>query len=150
MTTFRTLIENYIAEASDDDMQALTCKIDAFVEEVRQHHPDMVDKFLMQVDFVLNPGFTRETAKYAVSKFKNKDGSIGEHWDYETTSKVLGIKGYTFNPCNWYFALNRIYSVFFKPGRSDDTYIELAHDYLSDKNFTDENMLKKHWIAMHY
>ena len=51
-------------------MIELAKKTDCFVEEVREHHPEMVDKFLMKVDLALNPDFTRETAKYAVSKMK--------------------------------------------------------------------------------
>ena len=130
--TFKQLIDEHIDDASDESMHKLTHKMDCFVEEVREHHPEMVEKFLIKVDFILNPEFTKETAKYAVSKLENKDGTVGEHWDYATTTKVLENKGYDFKPCDWYYVLNMIYSDYYKSGRSDDTYIEMAHDFLQD------------------
>jgi hypothetical protein len=87
--------------------------------------------------------------KYAVSKLKNKDGSSGEHWNYETTTKVLDSKGYDFHACDWYYVLNMIYSDYYKSGRSDDTYIELAHDFLDDIDAPDDKA-KKYYKAMHY
>lgn len=129
---YKELIKKYIEGASEENMEMLTCKTDKFVEEVREHHPEMVDKFLMKVDLALNPDFTKETAKYVVSKMKNKDGSIGEHWNYDTTSKVLEAKGYDFKPCDWYYVLNMVYSDYYKQGRTDDTYVEMAYDFLND------------------
>ena len=147
MITFQNLIDKYIDESSEEDMHKLTHKMDCFVEEVREHHPEMVDKFLMKVDFILNPDFTKETAKYVVSKMKNKDGTTGEHWNYDTTTKVLEAKGYHFKPCDWYVTLNLIYSDYFKSGRTDDTYVELAHDFLADVDAPD-NKIKRYWRAM--
>lgn len=149
MMTFQKLIDKYIDTASDESMHKLTHKMDKFVEEVREKHPDMVEKFLMKVDLVLNPSFTKETAKYAVSKLKNKDGTMGEHWNYDTTEKVLYSKGYDFDDADWYYTLNMIYSDYYKSGRSDDTYIELAHDFLSDSD-APKNKAKRYFLAMCY
>ena len=63
---------------------------------------------------------------------KNKDGSMGEHWNYDTTTKVLEAKGYDFKPCDWYYVLNMVYSDYYKAGRTDDTYVEMAYDFLND------------------
>lgn len=149
MMKYHELVKNYVDNASHEDMVELTKETDDFIEEVRELHPEMVDKFLMKVDLVFNPHFTKETAKYVVSKMKNKDGSSGEHWDYDTTSKVLENKKYDFKPCDWYVALNMIFSDFYKSGRSDDTYIELAYDFLADVDAPKDKM-KKYWKAMNY
>lgn len=148
MMTFLKLIDKYIDDASEDSMHKLTRKINCFVEEVRKHHPEMVDDFLMKVDLILNPDFTKDTAEYVVSKMRNKDGTTGEHWNYETTTKVLESKGYKFKPCDWYYALNMIHSDHYKAGRSDETYIELAHDFLSDIDGPDH--IAKTWALAHY
>lgn len=132
MMKYRELVKHHIEDASYEDMIELAKETDDFVEEVRELHPEMVNKFLMNLDLILNPNFTKETAKYAVSKMKNKDGTVGEHWNYDTTTKVLDAKGYDFSPCDWYYTLNMIYSDYYKEGRSEDTYIELAYDFLSD------------------
>lgn len=143
---YRELIKKYIDHASEHDMEMLTCKTDKFVEEVREHHPEMVDKFLMKIDFILNPDFTKESAKYVVGKMKNKDGTVGEHWNYDTTTKVLEAKGYHFKPCDWYYVLNMIYSDYYKQGRTDDTYVEMAYDFLADVDGP-EHKAKK-WATM--
>lgn len=146
---YRELIEKYIDDSDDEAMEMLAYKTDKFVEEVREMHPEMVDKFLMKVDLILNPSFSKEAAKYVVSKMKNKDGTTGEHWNYETTTSVLESKGYDFKPCDWYYVLNMVYSDYYKSGRSDDTYIELAHDFLSD-NDAPQNKAKKYYKAMNF
>lgn len=81
MMTFQKLIDEYGRDGDIETMEHLTKKIDHFVEDVREKHPDMVDHFLIKVDLLLNPHFTKETSKYAVSKMQNKDGSVGEHWN---------------------------------------------------------------------
>lgn len=144
---YAELIKKYIDEATEEDMEALTHKTDKFVEEVRQHHPDLVEHYLMKVDLLLNPHFSKESSKYAVSKLKNKDGTTGEHWNKETTDRVLEAKGYDFNYCDWYYVLNMIYSDYYKSGRSDDTYIELAYDFLEDKD-APEDKAKRYYKAM--
>lgn len=148
MMTFQKLIDEYGRDGNIEQMEHLTRKIDHFVEDVREKHPEMVEKFLIKVDLLLNPHFTKETAKHVVSKFENKDGTKGEHWSYDLTTSVLNNKGYDFRPCDWYVALNMIYSDYYKSGRSDDTYIELAYDFLEDKDAPEDKM-KRYWLAMH-
>ena len=147
--TFQKLIDEYGRDGDIETMEHLTHKIDHFVEEVKEKHPELVEHFLVKIDLLLNPHFSKDTAKYAVSKLKNKDGSSGEHWNYETTTKVLDSKGYDFHVCDWYYVLNMIYSDYYKSGRSEDTYIELAYDFLDDVDAPDDKA-KKYYKAMHY
>lgn len=149
MTKFKELVYKYGRDGKTEEMEHLTEMVDDFVEEVKEHHKERVEDFLIEVDLLLNPHFSKETAKYAVSMMKNKDGSVGEHWDYGTTTRVLDSKGYDFDPCDWYVALNMIYSDYYKSGRSDDTYIEMAYDFLSDEDAPAHKM-KRYYKAMHY
>lgn len=146
--TFQQLIDKYGRNGDIETMEHLTHKVDYFVEEVREKHPEMVEHFLIKIDLLLNPHFSKESSKYAVSKLKNKDGTTGEHWNKETTDRVLEAKGYDFNYCDWYYVLNMIYSDYYKSGRSDDTYIELAYDFLSDKD-APEDKAKRYYKSMH-
>lgn len=66
--TFKELVYEYGREGSTDAMEKLTCKVDWFTEKVRETNPELVDKFLMKVDLLLNPHFTRKTAEYVVSR----------------------------------------------------------------------------------
>jgi hypothetical protein len=149
MTSFKEIVFKHGRDGKTEEMEELTEMIDDFIEEVREHHPEKVKDFVMTVDLLLNPYFTKETAKYVVSQMKNKDGSVGEHWDRDTTDKVLHSKGYDFNPCDWYVALNMIYSDYYKSGRSDETYIEMAYDFLADEDAPAHKM-KRYYKAMHY
>lgn len=58
-------------------------------------------------------------------------------------------KGYDFDDADWYYVLNMVYLDYYKSGRSDDTYIELAHDFLSDSD-APENKAKRYFLAMHH
>ena len=145
--TFQQLIDKYGRDGDIETMEHLTHKVDHFVEEVREKHPEMVEHFLIKIDLLLNPHFSKESSKYAVSKLKNKDGTTGEHWNKETTDRVLEAKGYDFNYCDWYYVLNMIYSDYYKSGRSDDTYIEMAYDFLADKD-APEDKAKRYYKAM--
>lgn len=145
--TFKKLIEKYLTSSKVEKMEHLTDKIDRFVEEVKINNKELAHEFLMKVDLLLNPNFTKETAKYAVSRMMNKDGSKGEHWDYETTSKVVELKNLNFEKADFYYVLNLIYSDYYKPNRSDDTYIELACDFLCDID-APEDKAKRYYISM--
>ena len=142
---FKELIDKYLDDS--DDMIKLTDKIDWFVEKVEEKDSELAEKFLIKIDLLLNPHFTRETAKYAVDRLENKDNSKGGHWSYEQTSKVLDSEGLDFHRCDWYYVLNMIYSDYYKSGRSDDTYIELAKDFMDDIDAPDDKA-KRYYLAM--
>ena len=144
MSTFKELVNDYVRDLTDDDMNMLTYKTNWFVEKVRETNPELVDKFLTKIDLLVNPHFTRKTAEYVVSMMKNKDGTTGEHRNYETTTQVMNGD---FNEADWYYVLNMIYSDYYKSGRSDDTYIGLAMDFLSDPD-APEGKAKLYYKAM--
>lgn len=145
--TFKELITKHIGSLDIDDMDKLTTKINHFVEEVHKEDARLADKFLMKVDLLVNPHFTRETAEYAVSKMKNRDGSTGEKWGYDETTKVLNSKGYTFNPADWYYILNMTYSDKYKQGKTSEDYIEDAYMFLDDVD-APHDKAKRYFLAM--
>lgn len=149
MKSFKELVYEYGRDGDTDSMEKLTEKVDWFVRKVEEKDPELVKHFLMKVDLLLNPCFTKEAAEYAVSCMENKDGSKGEHWSYSDTTDVLKDQGYDFKEPDWYFVLNMMYSDYYKSGRSDDTYFELAHDFLDDKD-APEGKAKRYYLAMHH
>ena len=145
--TFKELITKHIGSLDVDDMDRLTSKISHFVEEVHKVDSRLADKFLMKVDLLVNPHFTQETAEYAVSKMKNRDGSTGEKWSYNETTKVLNSKGYTFNPADWYYVLNMTYSDKYKQGKTSEDYIDDAYMFLDDVD-APHDKAKRYYLAM--
>lgn len=148
-TKFKILVDEYARDADASTMEHLTDKIDWFVCKVMERDKELAEHFIMKVDLLLNPHFTKETAEYVVNRFENKDGSKGEHWTYDQTTSVLKSKNYDFEEADWYVCLNMIWSDYYKSGRSDDTYIELAYDFLDDID-APECKAKKYYLAMKY
>jgi hypothetical protein len=144
--TFKELITKYIGNLDIDGMDRLVDKINWFTEEVRKEDSKLADKFLMKVDLLVNPHFTRETAEYAVSRMKNRDGSSGEKWSYDETSRVMNSKGYKFDPADWYYVLNMQYSDRYKQGKSSEDYIEDAYMFLDDID-APHDMAKRWFLA---
>lgn len=147
MTKYTEIVKKLAENATKADMETLTELTGDFLEKIRAKEPE-VDKLITKIDLMLNPDFTKETAEYAVSKMKNEDGTEGGHWDYETTTSVLKSKGYDFNPCDWYYVLNMVYSDYFAKDQPDDYYFKLAYDFLKDKD-APVGKAKKYFLAMH-
>ena len=147
MHTYKDIVKKLSDTASKADMEKLTDLTSEFLESIKEKMPE-VEKLIMKIDLMLNPMFTRETAEYAVSKMKNEDGTEGGHWDYDTTTSVMKSKGYDFNPCDWYYVLNMVYSDYFSKDQPDDYYFKLAYDFLKDKD-APVGKAKKYFLAMH-
>ena len=147
MHTYKDIVKKLSDTASKADMEKLTDLTSEFLESIKEKIPE-VEKLIMKIDLMLNPMFTRETAEYAVSKMKNEDGTEGGHWDYDTTTSVMKSKGYDFNPCDWYYVLNMVYSDYFSKDQPDDYYFKLAYDFLKDKD-APVGKAKKYFLAMH-
>ena len=131
---YKEIVRAYVESNDPAEMEMLTTLTEDFLHKVKEMHPDWVKNYLWTLKVYLHPLDDRERAEYIVSMFKNKDGSEGAHWDYETTTKVLESKGYDLNPCIWFYGLNMIYSDYYNKEFSDSVYIELAHDFLMDKD----------------
>lgn len=147
MAKYTEIVKKLAENATKADMETLTELTGDFLEKIRAKEPE-VDKLITKIDLMLNPDFTKETAEYAVSKMKNEDGTEGGHWDYDTTTSVLKSKGYDFNPCDWYYVLNMVYSDYFAKDQPDDYYFKLAYDFLKDKD-APAGKAKKYFLAMH-
>lgn len=147
MSKYTEIVKKLTENATKADMETLTELTGDFLEKIRPKEPE-VDKLITKIDLMLNPYFTKETAEYAVSKMKNEDGTEGGHWDYDTTTSVLKSKGYDFNPCDWYYVLNMVYSDYFEKDQPDDYYFKLAYGFLKDKD-APVGKAKKYFLAMH-
>ena len=147
MAKYTEIVKKLAENATKADMETLTELTGDFLEKIRAKEPE-VDKLITKIDLMLNPDFTKETAEYAVSKMKNEDGTEGGHWDYDTTTSVMKSKGYDFNPCDWYYVLNMVYSDYFSKDQPDEYYFKLAYDFLKDKD-APVGKAKKYFLAMH-
>lgn len=96
------------------------------------------------------PHFNEETARKAVSKMENEDGSRGPHWSLEETTALANQHGINlngrFNRYDWYVALNMIYSDFYKVivsitnTNNVRNFVEFAKAWLADKDIDEGKM----------
>lgn len=148
MSNYYNIVKRNISEANNFKMELLTKITNNFVEAVKDENADLYYNFLKDVDILMNPHFTKETAEYAVKNMKNKDGTTGQHWNMEQAEKALEKTGFSFNKYDWFYILNMQYSDYYKQGKPDFQYIEEAIDFLNDKDGPDDKA-KRYYIAMH-
>lgn len=96
------------------------------------------------------PHFNEENAHKAVSKMENEDGTRGPHWSMEETTSLANQYGVRldekFNKCDWYVALNMIYSDYYKVivNISNSThakfFVEFAKAWMNDKDIDEGKM----------
>lgn len=84
---------------------------------------------------------TEELARKWVSGMTNKDGTRGEHWSYEQTSQLAG----NHNKWDWYAVLNMMYSDYYNQRFDTNIYVQLANDWLDDRDVGDGKTLCYYW-----
>ena len=84
---------------------------------------------------------TEELAREWVKGMTNKDGTRGEHWSFEQTSPLAGAH----NKWDWYAVLNMMYSDYYNPRFDTNIYVQLANDWLDDKDVGEGKTLCYYW-----
>lgn len=88
-----------------------------------------------------------DVAKCWVSKMQNKDGTKGEHWSMEQVANVIKEKGIKYELTDFYTVLNMMYSDYYNNRFDTATYIELAKDWLEDKDIEGCKLLKYYYFV---
>lgn len=118
--------------------------------KLKHHDEDDFNRMMMKVHCVVyGAHFDEHTAKKAVAKMHNVDGTTGEHWSYEETSRLADQHNIQCK-ADWYYALNMMYSDLYKIyGNDVNMYAKIANAlYFDDPDMT-EGKLFKAYIATH-
>lgn len=145
---YKKLIEEYVTSENIVEMFMLTKLTDDFISEVDKIDHELVKDFVMSLKMYMHPLRDKECAEYAVSKLINEDGSKGQHWDYETTSKLADKYEIHDKPA-FYYVLNMIYSDFYESGRNDSEYVKDAVKFMNDKD-APHDKAERYYRAMNY
>ena len=145
---YKKLIEEYVTSENIVDMFMLTKLTDDFISEVDKIDHELVKDFVMSLKMYMHPLRVKECAEYAVSKLINEDGSKGQHWDFETTSKLADKYEILDKPA-FYYVLNMIYSDFYESGRNDSEYVKDAVKFMNDKD-APHDKAERYYRAMNY
>jgi hypothetical protein len=150
MTEFKNLMDQYVKVSSQDDMERLVDVLDHLFHYLMENNSEVYNKFITKVKLSnKHIPWDRQQAEKAVKCMKNKDGTTGEHWNWEQTTDVLHKKGLEYTEATWYVALNMVYSDYMSQDMNLDSYIRLACDFLDDEDAPDHKM-KVYWVAMNY
>lgn len=134
-------------EQNDQAIEVLS----EIMNELQKKYPDYYRKYDKRLEQIYRHGsMSEEDAKKYVSAMKNKDGSVGEHWSLAQVQSYMGShpEYLDINPVCFYVAMNMMYSDYYKPTRSVDTYAALAKDFLEDKD-APADKLERYIKAMH-
>lgn len=147
----KTLIEQ-MKHATDEQNLMVEEMAQDMLDSLKRNFPTTYKKYEKQLKeiFPEENYLTKDEAMEYVEHFKNKDGSVGEHWTYEQTTKYLESHEELshLNPVCFYVAINMMYSDYYKPTRPVEAYAGLAKDFLTDPD-APKDKLKRYLVAMH-
>lgn len=154
MKKFYEIVTKSAKEADKEDMERLAHKVDEFIEEMREEHPEEVAEFLEDLEDELNPHLTLEEAKQYVDAMENEDKERprGQMWNKEEALKAFLNAGYPqetdkYNANEVYYAMNMVYSDYYPMYRENlRSYIDHAYLFLSDKDYKGKYSKAK-WYA---
>lgn len=90
-----------------------------------------------------------DLAKEWVKCMENKDGTKGAHWSMEQTSQIFKEKKIEGDASTWYAVMNMMYSDYFNPRFDTNIYVDLAKDWLGDKDAGPCKTLKYYYYVIH-
>lgn len=139
------LIKKIIEKGSSADMECLKDVMIEMLDDIKMYDKDEYKKIEYKLYSVLyGDHLNEELAKKWVSEMENKDGTKGAHWTYEQTSQYAG----NHNKWDWFAVMSMIYSDYYSPKFDTSTYVELANDWLNDKDVEDGKTLRYYWYVV--
>lgn len=133
------LIDRIIKNGSDEDMECLRKILIDLISDLKYTDYDKYKKIELKLyKRVYGEHLNEELAKSWVADMENKDGTKGEHWSIEQTNQYAG----NYNKYDFYAIANMMRSDFYNPKLEETTYLQMAKDWLDDKDVGDCKTLK--------
>ena len=128
-------MDTIIEKGDKHDMDMLGDMFVSMVEKLKDSDPMEYKKAVYKMQVMANGGhLTHDQAKCWVDYMENKDGTKGGHWTYEQTEDVRKQYAPNVMGCDFYAVLNMMYSDYYSSKFDTATYIQLAKDWLMDKD----------------
>lgn len=125
-------IERIIRSGDGEQMEALR---DLFVDTVEDMDKEKKEKLEFCIHKIANGDHLGEAvARHWVSKMKNKDGTVGEHWTKEQTDDHCRQVAASEDPWDFYAVMNMMRSDYYRSGFSAADYAQMAKDWLCDSD----------------
>lgn len=122
---------------------------DEMAEHLKKYCPDSYWAIITKLHCLMyGPHFDEDTAKMAVSKMHNVDGTVGGHWTKDDTDKLALAHGIE-HKCDFYYAMNMLYSdLSASMGTSADIYVKMVKALYFDDPDMVEGKLFRQWMAV--
>jgi len=142
MSYFKDLIN----KGDTSNMIALTDILDEHFTELEVEDSESYWEVMTEIyELIIGEHFDEECVLYAVSEMENEDGTVGAHWTLEETSEVITSMGLDYDPLDWYYVMNMIYSDYYSIiGTDTSKYVAFAKVWLDDKD-APEGKAYKYW-----
>lgn len=135
----RELIKEIVARKNQIDMEELECIVVDMMDDIKKKDKDLYKRMEYKLYKMIYGEHLNEKLSHKwVSEMENKDGTTGEHWTKSQTDQYAN--GY--NKFDWYAAMNMAYSDYYNPKFDTNTYIELAKDFIDDKDSREGKLLR--------
>ncbi|MBO4675242.1 MAG: hypothetical protein J5601_04055, partial [Elusimicrobiaceae bacterium] len=115
----------YMTTASEEQNDRAIEVLSEIMHDLQTKYPAYYKKYDEKLEKIYKHGkLTEAEAKHYVSQMRNKDGTTGEHWTLgQTTDYLMGNQEFAhLNPICFYVAMNMMYSDYYKPTRTLETY----------------------------
>lgn len=136
---YKQLLKKIIQNGKSEDMEHLEFLLDDFIHDLKVEDYSKYKE--LEFDLykrVYGEHLNEELAKKWVSEMKNKDGSTGGHWSVEQTTQYAG----NHNKWDWFAIMNMMFSDFGSSRFDTTTYVELANDWIKDKDVPEGKTLR--------
>ena len=133
------LIDKIIQNGNDEDMECLRKILISLMDDLKYTDYDKYKKIELKLyKRVYGEHLNEELAKSWVADMENRDGTKGEHWSLEQTNQYAG----NYNKYDFYAVANMMRSDYYNPKLEEVTYLQMAKDWLDDKDVGDCKTLK--------
>lgn len=128
---------HYMTTASKEQNDQAIEVLSEIMHDLQKRYPVYYKKYDDKLEKIYHhDALTESEAKEYVSHMKNKDGSTGEHWTLDQVKDYMQSHSEysNLNLYDFYVAINMMYSDYFKPTTTTDTYASMAKDFIDDKD----------------
>lgn len=133
------LIDKIIQNGNDEDMECLRKILIELISDLKYTDYDKYKKIELKLyKRVYGEHLNEELAKSWVASMENKDGTKGEHWSLEQTNQYAE----NYNKYDFYAIANMMRSDYYNPKLEEATYLQMAKDWLNDKDVGNCKTLK--------
>ena len=141
----KRMMNKIIEKGKAEDMEWFGDLFVDMVYEMKDNNPQWYKSIEYQMHkMAYGNHLTEDMAKCWVSKMENKDGTKGEHWSIEQTSTLAG----EYDKNDFYAVLNMIYSDYYNSKFDTNIYIEIAKDWLNDKDIGECKTLRYYMFVV--